>query len=500
MKRTSGILMPLTSLPSKYGIGTLGKAAYEFADFLADAGQIYWQVLPLNPTGLGDSPYSTFSTFAGNPILIDLELLMEDGLLTKDYVESFDWGSDPAQVDYVKVRENRRTVLKTAYENGFERDKEKVLKFVSDHHWVPDYSLFMALRRHFGETSWMDWPDEDIRMRNPEAMQHYHELLKDEIQLQIYVQYLFFRQWNILHDYLKEKRISMIGDLPIYVALDSADAWCESQFFQLDEKHVPKAVAGVPPDYFSEEGQLWGNPLYDWVAMRADGYGWWIRRVEGASKLFDVIRIDHFRAFSSYWAVPYGAESARTGEWRPGPGMDLVKVLRDWFYNTDFIAEDLGILTPDVEQLLRDSGFPGMTVLEFAFSPDMSSRYLPHYCIENSVCYVGTHDNDTALGWFQDPAVDEESKQFARDYLGITDDSEAPLAFIRGGMGSPAATFIAQMQDWLGLGTEARMNIPGKALGNWKWRMLPGAATPELAETILHYSKMFGRALERPKN
>ncbi|MBQ1544441.1 MAG: 4-alpha-glucanotransferase [Clostridia bacterium] len=496
--RSSGVLMPLTSLPSKYGIGTLGRAAYEFADFLSAAGQSYWQVLPLGPTGLGDSPYSAFSTFAGNPILIDLELLMEDGLLTKEFVESFDWGCEasdgnPEQVNYIKVRENRRAVLRKACDTGFERDKAAVAKFVSDNHWVPDYALFMAVRRYFDEESWMDWPDEEIRLRRPEAMERYRQQLTEEINLQIYMQYLFYKQWSALREYIREKQIRMIGDLPIYVALDSADAWCEPQFFQLDEKHVPKSVAGVPPDYFSADGQLWGNPLYDWVAMRADGYGWWIRRVEGASKLFDVIRIDHFRAFASYWAVPYGAETAKTGEWRPGPGMDLLGVLSNWFYQTEFIAEDLGILTPDVDQLREDSGFPGMNILEFAFTKNADSKYLPHRCIPNSIVYTGTHDNDTVLGWIRDPEVPEEDKQVARDYLGFTADEDAPLAFIRGGMASPANLFVAQMQDWLGLPTDARMNIPGKALGNWKWRMLPGAASDELAETMYNYTKMFGR-------
>ncbi len=492
MERSSGILMPIFSLPSKYGIGTLGKEAYHFADFLEKSRQKYWQVLPLGPTGYGNSPYASFSSFAGNAYLIDLDLLIEDGLLERDYVESFDWGDDPETIDYGKIEKNRREVLRKAFENGFQRDRSEVDAFVADNFWAEDYAMFRALRDHFDESLWINW-EEPIMLRRPEAVEQYKRLLRTEIDYYLYIQFLFSKQWNAFRDYVHSCGIKIIGDLPIYVPMDSADTWREPQFFQLDRENIPTCVAGVPPDYFAKDGQLWGNPLYDWDAMQRDGYGWWIRRVEGASKKYDVIRIDHFRAFESYWAVPYGETTAKNGQWRKGPGMDLVKVLRDWFYNLDFIAEDLGDLTPDVHRLVEDSGFPGMNVLEFAFSPDASSKYLPHYNSENSVCYVGTHDNDTARGWLEDEEVDAANKLFASKYLGLNDQEDRSVGMIRGGMVSPAWLFVAQMQDWLGLGSEARMNIPGTATGNWRWRMLPGKDSEALAKEIAEYTRMFGR-------
>ena len=492
MERSSGILMPIFSLPSKYGIGTLGKEAYHFADFLEKSRQKYWQVLPLGPTGYGNSPYASFSSFAGNAYLIDLDLLIEDGLLERDYVESFDWGDDPETIDYGKIEKNRREVLRKAFENGFQRDRSEVDAFVADNFWAEDYAMFRALRDHFDESLWINW-EEPIRLRRPEAVEQYKRLLRTEIDYYLYIQFLFSKQWNAFRDYVHSCGIKIIGDLPIYVPMDSADTWREPQFFQLDRENIPTCVAGVPPDYFAKDGQLWGNPLYDWDAMQRDGYGWWIRRVEGASKKYDVIRIDHFRAFESYWAVPYGETTAKNGQWRKGPGMDLVKVLRDWFYNLDFIAEDLGDLTPDVHRLVEDSGFPGMNVLEFAFSPDASSKYLPHYNSENSVCYVGTHDNDTARGWLEDEEGDAANKLFASKYLGLNDQEDRSVGMIRGGMVSPAWLFVAQMQDWLGLGSEARMNIPGTATGNWRWRMLPGKDSEALAKEIAEYTRMFGR-------
>ena len=492
MERSSGILMPIFSLPSKYGIGTLGKEAYHFADFLEKSRQKYWQVLPLGPTGYGNSPYASFSSFAGNAYLIDLDLLIEDGLLERDYVESFDWGDDPETIDYGKIEKNRREVLRKAFENGFQRDRSEVDAFVADNFWAEDYAMFRALRDHFDESLWINW-EEPIRLRRPEAVEQYKRLLRTEIDYYLYIQFLFSKQWNAFRDYVHSCGIKIIGDLPIYVPMDSADTWREPQFFQLDRENIPTCVACVPPDYFAKDGQLWGNPLYDWDAMQRDGYGWWIRRVEGASKKYDVIRIDHFRAFESYWAVPYGETTAKNGQWRKGPGMDLVKVLRDWFYNLDFIAEDLGDLTPDVHRLVEDSGFPGMNVLEFAFSPDASSKYLPHYNSENSVCYVGTHDNDTARGWLEDEEVDAANKLFASKYLGLNDQEDRSVGMIRGGMVSPAWLFVAQMQDWLGLGSEARMNIPGTATGNWRWRMLPGKDSEALAKEIAEYTRMFGR-------
>lgn len=493
MQRSSGILLPVSALPSPYGVGTLGKAAYEFATFLKDAGQRFWQVLPLGPTGLGDSPYTSFSTFAGNPYFIDLDLLIEEGLLEREYVEQFDWGKDPEHVDYAALRANRFTVLRKACEAGFPRQEAEVKRFAEEQKWLPDYALFMAARDYFGDGSWQDWPDEGLRKRTPEALAKYRELLKEDIRFYTYVQYLFFKQWTALKKYVNNLGIHIIGDVPIYVAMDSADTWREPQFFALGEDLVPKEVAGVPPDYFSEEGQLWGNPLYDWDAMKADGYGWWIRRMEGAKQLYDMVRIDHFRAFESYWAVPYGAASAKAGTWHKGPGMDLLRVLRDWFYDLDYIAEDLGILTPAVTDLLEQTGFPGMNVLQFAFSADGSSKYLPHRMKRNSVCYAGTHDNNTCLGWWEDPAVPQEDKDFAVTYLGLNEQEGPVLGLLRGGLQSPADLFVAQMQDWLQLPGSARMNVPGVALGNWAWRMLPGAATAALAKQIAKRTKIYDR-------
>lgn len=495
MNRRSGILLPISSIPSPYGIGSLGKDAYEFADFLKASGQQYWQMLPVGPTAMGNSPYSTYSGMAGNPLYIDLTELIEKGFLSKEEVERENWGDIPERVDYEAVNRSRKKVLYSAYKKGF--DINAVDLFTEENHWVNDYALFMAAKKYFNDKPWFEWPDKGLQRREPEAIEKYRALLKDEIDFQRFLQYTFYRQWSDLADYIHEQGIYIIGDMPIYVARDSADLWCEPEFFQLDEDLVPKSVAGVPPDYFSEDGQLWGNPLYNWERMKADGYGWWIRRVEGASKLFDVIRIDHFRAFASYWAVPAGRKTAKDGEWRKGPGMELLGVLQNWFYNVRFIAEDLGVLTPDVTELLDKSGLPGMNVLEFAFSPDVSSKYLPYKCKENSITYVGTHDNDTAEGWYSDPEVDEETKKTARDYLGISELEPASLAFIRGGMGTDSCLFVAQMQDWLALGSEARMNIPGTTVENWEWRMAPDVCDKELILHIYRYTKLFGRLPEK---
>ena len=330
MERSSGILLPVASLPSPYGIGTLGAAAREFVDFLAAAGQSWWQVLPVSPTSFGDSPYQSPSAFAGNPHLIDLDLLVEDGLLTQDEVDACSWGDDPASVDYELLHERRLPLLRKAYLRGWERDAQKVEAFERENEeWLPDFALFMAVKAHFGLTEWTKWPDESIRLHEPEAVERYRNQLADDVRLHTYVQYLFFRQWEALRSYAHEQGVGIIGDLPIYVSLDSADVWANPSMFQLDEKNVPVEVAGVPPDAFTDDGQLWGNPLYDYDAMAADGYGWWKRRIAGAAKLYDVIRIDHFRGFESYWAVPFGETTAKDGRWVKGPGMSLVGTLRD---------------------------------------------------------------------------------------------------------------------------------------------------------------------------
>ena len=491
MDRASGILLPISALPSPYGIGTLGKAAYAFADFLHAAGQKYWQLLPLGPTSYGDSPYQSFSTFAGNPYFIDLDLLAEEGLLDKEALAAAAWGHDPRYVDYGKIYEVRFDVLRRAFLRGRERDREAVERFQAENPWLKNYALYMAVKAHFGMKSWLEWPDEAIRVRAPEAVARYEKELAEDVAFYTYLQYLFFKQWGELREYIHSLGIRIIGDLPIYVAMDSADVWAEPEFFQLGEGNIPTEVSGVPPDYFSADGQLWGNPLYDYDRMRQDGFGWWIRRVEGASRLFDVIRIDHFRGLESYWAVPYGAETAREGRWRKGPGMDLVGVLTQWFHGLDIIAEDLGFLTPEVHQLLRDSGLPGMKVLEFAFDAREPSNYLPHTYERNCVCYVGTHDNETVMQWREQ--ADRADVTFARKYLGLNEAEGFHWGMIRGGMSSVADTFVAQMQDYLGLGAEGRMNTPGTLGNNWRWRLLPGEASPALARKIRRYAHMYGR-------
>ncbi|MGN0133448.1 MAG: 4-alpha-glucanotransferase [Anaerotignum sp.] len=496
MERSSGILLPISALPSPYGIGSMGKAAYDFIDFLAKAEQKWWQILPVGPTSYGDSPYQSFSTFAGNPYFVDLETLCKEGLLKQAEIDAVDWGSDPAKVDYQKIYEGRFDLLAKAKQRGWEKDAEEIERFTEENKsWLPDYALYMALKRHFGMKAWTEWEDEDIRLRKEDALAKYRRELAEDMELFIYIQYLFFRQWNALRAYAKEKGIGIIGDMPIYVAMDSADVWAEPKFFQLDEKNVPHEVSGVPPDAFSADGQLWGNPLYDWDAMKADGYGWWIRRIDGAAKLYDVLRIDHFRGLESYWAVPYGDTNAKNGHWVKGPGMDLVSVLKNWFPHVSFIAEDLGYLTPEVQQLLKDSEFPGMKVLEFAFDSREPSDYLPHTYTSHCVCYVGTHDNETVMAW-KDAAAPEDIAMAVK-YLGLNEEEGFHWGILRGGMSSVAELFVAQMQDFLGLGAEARMNTPSTLGGNWQWRLKEGQITEELTAKIAEMTRLYGRSSKK---
>ena len=491
MDRFSGVLMPMSSLPSNYGIGTMGKCAYEFVDFLAAAGQKYWQLLPLGPTSYGDSPYASFSTFAGNPYFIDLDMLIKDKLLKKSELEGINWGEDAQSVDYGAIYESRFKILRLAYKRGVERYSEEFAAFKQSKNWLENYAVYMAVKAHFGMVSWTEWPDEDIRLHRWEAVERYKRELSEDVEFYSFIQFLFFRQWEALRSYAHEKGIQFIGDIPIYVALDSADVWSEPHFFLLDENNVPTVVAGCPPDAFTEDGQLWGNPIYDWEKMRNDGYGWWIRRVDGAGQLYDVIRIDHFRGFESYWTVPYGDETARDGKWMPAPGMSLVGVLSSWFRDLRFIAEDLGYMTQEVKNLVRDSGFPGMKVLQFAFDAHGESDYLPHLCDAPSVCYIGTHDNDTVQGWLD--CSRKEDRKFASRYMHITEDEGWCWGFIRAGMSTASQLFVAQMQDILELPGWARMNTPGQPYGNWRWRMLPGAANKKLAKKLREYTATFRR-------
>ncbi len=491
--RTAGILLPISSLSSPYGIGTLGKKAYEFADFLKKAGQKYWQILPIGPTSYGDSPYQSFSAFAGNPYFIDLDILKEEGLLTEEDTGNLEV-RDPEYIDYADIYNTRFDVLYKAYRRGMESRKETFVAFCEENSgWLEDYALFMAIKKHFGMISWQEWPDERIRMRESEAMEEYRQRLNDDVQFYAFLQFLFYEQYANLKKYVNDLQIGIIGDIPIYVALDSADVWARPESFQLDERRRPTEVAGVPPDYFSEDGQLWGNPLYDWKRMKEDGYSFWLERMESVSRIFDVVRIDHFRGFADYWAVPFGETTAKNGRWRFGPGITFINLLKERFPHLEFIAEDLGEINQLVEDLLADSGFPGMRILEFAMSPD--SAYLPHNHTENSVCYIGTHDHEPVLGWYE--GTDENTRRFANAYLGLNEKEGIAYGFIRGGMASVARLFVCQMQDYLELGKEATTNSPGTMGTNWRWRLKEGQLNDALAERINTITRLYGRQPEK---
>ena len=489
--RSSGILLHISSLPSPYGIGTLGKAAYEFADFLHNAGQHYWQILPIGPTSYGDSPYQSFSTCAGNPYFIDLELLRDDGLLLQEELDGVDWSAHEERVDYGFQFSVRFDLLYRAYERGRDRYAREVEQFRAENPWVEEYALYMAVKRSRGMVSWDQWPEE-IRLRRPGAVATYATVLAEDMNFFIFLQFLFFRQWDALRDYVHGKGIEIIGDLPIYVPYDSCDVWANPSLFQLDEQGVPTGVAGCPPDYFAKDGQLWGNPLYDWQKMSADGYRWWKKRIRAASRLFDVIRIDHFRGLESYWSVPYGDTTARSGKWVKGPDHDFIRALKESFPELRLIAEDLGFLTPEVIRLQKDSGFPGMKVLEFAFDPREPSNYLPHRYERNCICYSGTHDNETLVQWQE--GQNAETLAYTMEYLGVSDEKDLTWGILRAGMASVADTFIAQMQDYLGLGAQSRMNEPGTvSQKNWSWRLKKTDLTPELAQKLRRLTSLYER-------
>lgn len=494
MKRSSGILLHISSLPSPYGIGTFGQAAYDFVDQLARAGQRYWQVLPLGPTSYGDSPYQSFSAFAGNPYFVDLDTLCNEGLLDRDWISSIAWSYGERQVDYGTIFVQRFPVLRAVFSRAKDNwDRMQALdRFAAENaDWLDDYALFMALKDENGGVAWENWPYA-LRMREESALREARERLGESMRFYQFVQYLFYQQWTNLRAYANERGIKIVGDLPIYVPLDSADVWSAPQEFQLDEQRRPRCVAGVPPDYFSADGQLWGNPIYDWDYMKQTGYAWWMRRMRSACTLFDCVRIDHFRGLSSYWSVDAGAKTARDGEWVKGPGTDFVDLLKAEFPSFEIIAEDLGFLTDEVRELLAESGFPGMKVLQFAFDAREPSNYLPHTYGRHCVCYAGTHDNTTVASWFGEANPDDAA--FSVRYLGLNEQEGYVWGMLRGGMGSVANLFIAQMQDYLCLGNEARMNIPGTLGGNnWKWRLLPGEITDELIEKISAMTKMYGR-------
>lgn len=489
--RASGILMHISSLPGPYGIGTLGKNARGFVDFLSDAGQTYWQLLPLTPTGYGDSPYQSLSTFAGNHYLIDLDLLIEQGLLREEEVTSVSWGVDPTRVDFGRLYENRTKVLYKAYERFIGMPNSAFKQFIqSQQNWLPDYALFMALKEAMNGKPWLEW-DEDLRLRKPEALATWREKLKYQIVFQYFLQFTFFEQWNALRAYAKGKGISIIGDVPIYVPLDSADVWANPELFWLDQDRKPVKVAGCPPDAFTEDGQLWGNPIYDWKKMEDTGFAWWIRRLQAAGQLFDVVRLDHFRGYEAYWAVPYGDKTARNGQWIKGPGMAFVEAIHKELPELDFIAEDLGYLTQEVIDLQRFSGYPGMKVLQFAYDSREPSEYLPHTYEVNSVCYTGTHDNQPLGQWFSE--ITPQALAYAREYMALHEPEGDIWGAIRCGMSTVSKLFVAQMQDYLELGKESRMNFPGTLGGNWTWRAEGSTINKELAKKIAALTKLYGR-------
>ena len=492
MDRGAGILLPITSLPSKYGIGTMGKSAREFADFLYESGQMYWQILPIGPTGYGDSPYQAFSSYAGNPYWIDLDDLVEDGLLKKSDIDQHNWGDDPHKVDYGLIYENRFDVLKIACNNLDQYAPSDYLTFLEEEKdWVLDYALFMAIKNEQGGVAFLEWPDE-LKLRDPIALQEKAMELQDEVKFYVRMQYLFFKQWARLKEYVNDLGIKIIGDVPIYVSSDSQDMWANPSQFQLDEEHKPIEVAGCPPDGFAKDGQLWGNPLFDWDHMRNEGFAWWKKRVKHQMKLVDILRIDHFRGFESYYAIPYGAKTAKDGRWRKGPGVELFKELESSLGELNIIAEDLGFLTQDVLDMVKETGYPGMKVLQFAFdSRDTGSGYLPHMYTKNSIVYAGTHDNDTILGWMATAPKNEVD--MAIEYLHMDKKEGYNWGMIRGAFSSVSHTAIMQMQDILGLGSEARMNIPSTSSDNWTWRMDGKALKKPLAKKLYQMTQLYGR-------
>ena len=497
--RASGVLLPVSSLASRYGIGCFSKEAYQFVDFLKKNGQSYWQMLPLGPTSYGDSPYQSFSTFAGNPYFISLEKLIGKGLLKKKDCDAYDFGTDPADVDYGKMYRARYRLLRKAFKLFYDVKDAEFVKFLEfqeqEAAWLSDYALFMALKDSFKGKSWVEWPD-DVRLRDPEAIKSYEEKLKDEVLFYKYLQYEFFSQWEELKSYANGQGISIIGDIPIYVALDSADAWAQPELFQFDKDRRPSAVAGCPPDAFSATGQLWGNPLYDWDHHEKTGFSWWISRTRAGYKMYDVIRIDHFRGFDEYYSIPCGAESAKEGHWEPGPGMELFRAVEQRLGWHEVIAEDLGYVTDSVRRLVRESGFPGMKVLEFAFDARDSGSandYMPHNYTENCVAYTGTHDNETIAGWFT--SITEEERQMARDYLcdHFTPEKLLYKSFVALAMRSNAKTCIIPLQDYLGYDNTCRINKPSTVGINWRWRLTRSELSEELKEEILAVTKRYGR-------
>lgn len=493
--RTSGILMPIFSLPSPYGIGTFGKAAYDFVDFLKMGGQSYWQILPIGPTTFGDSPYQSFSAEAGNPYFIDLDILIKDELLLKSEVDACDFCDDNHKVNYEKLYNGRYPLLKQAFAR-FKPDSSYLAFEHKNANWLDNYALFMALKSSFGGVSWQEW-DTPYKKREPAAITHAQNELKEEIAFHKFLQYEFDKQWILLKEYANKNGIKIIGDMPIYVALDSADVWSNPEQFQLDDDYIPKSVAGVPPDAFSDDGQLWGNPLYNWDYMKKTGYAWWKRYLGSALNRYDIVRIDHFRGFESYFAIPYGDKTAKGGKWVKGPDIDLFNALKAEFgKELPIIAEDLGVITPAVRKMLSATQFPGMKVLQFAFSGDCDNSFLPHNIVKNCVVYTGTHDNDTIMGWLDN--TDKAQVKQAKDYFNYQSDDGFNWAMIKAAMSTVADTCIIPMADLLGLDSSGRINTPSTLGDNWCWRIDGGCINDWLANILKENTTLYGRLMPSP--
>ena len=488
--RESGILMHITSLPSPYGVGTMGKEAYKFIDFLKKSGQAYWQILPVTPTGYGDSPYQSCSTYAGNHYLIDLDMLVAEGLLKKRELTNIPWSEEPTRVNFGHLYNHRLDVLRLAYRRF--QDTQALENFCHDNDgWIWDYALFMALKESHGGKPWYQW-EEKLKFRDDAALTQCWHDLKEQIYFHCFLQYVFCSQWEALRAYAHEKGVQIIGDVPIYVPYDSADVWSNPELFELDEKLDPVAVAGCPPDGFNADGQLWGNPLYRWQVHKQQNFSWWVQRMGAAGSRYDMVRLDHFRGFESYWAVPYGDTTARGGQWRKGPGMDFVRAMQENLPHVKMIAEDLGFLTQEVKDLQRESGYPGMKVLLFAFDSREPSDYLPHTYTPHSVCYTGTHDNMTARQWFE--TAPRQAVRYAREYMNIDPREGDVWGTIRTAMASVSQLCIIPIQDYLELGGEARMNFPGTQSGaNWTWRATKGYLNNALAKRIYRLTELYGR-------
>jgi 4-alpha-glucanotransferase len=500
--RSSGILLHPTSLPGRFGIGDLGEWAYKFADFLEASGQSIWQVLPLGPTGYGDSPYQCLSAFAGNPNLISLDTLVEDGFLTaEDLADVPDF--EIYYVDFGPVIDYHNQKLHLAYqrfqEKASNQQRQEFEQWSGKNaHWLDDFSVFMALKLHHGGKPWPEWPDEE-RDRRPAAIERVRQELADEIKEQRFKQWLFSRQWANLRRYANTKGICFLGDIPIFVAHDSSDVWANRDLFYLDDLGNPTVIAGVPPDYFSATGQRWGNPLYRWGVLKANGYDWWIKRFQAIFELVDIARVDHFRGFDAYWEVPASEETAINGQWVPGPGMDFLQTVKDRLGSLAIVAEDLGVITPEVEALRDGMGLPGMRILQFAFGGGSFgvNAFLPHNHIQNCVVYTGTHDNNTTLGWWLSGEASEEDKQRFQDYIGHSV-QEIHWDMIRLGMSSVANTFILPLQDLWGFGEDTRMNLPGRPSGNWGWRFTGEWLNNPAKDRLAHMTRIFARWPEKP--